>query len=60
MLQPKCSLLVIRRIKSTLSSMVVRLPGEQEMQGSIPYERDYPLVLFYCHFIQKEKKHYYE
>ncbi len=37
----KCSSLVVRRTRSTLSSIVVeRLPGKQDMQGSIPCEGD--------------------
>ncbi len=47
-----CSYLVVRRTQSTLSSIVVvRLPGKQEMQGSIPCEEDYPFVPFCCHSI---------
>jgi hypothetical protein len=44
--------LAVRRTESILSSIaVVRLSGKQEMQASIPCERDHPFVLFCCHSV---------
>ncbi len=41
----------IQKCSTRTSIVVVRLPGKQEMQGSIPCEGDYPFVPFCCHSI---------
>jgi len=52
LLHPTCSRSVVRRTYNTLSSIVVvHRPDKQEMQGWIPYERDYPFVPLCYHSI---------